>query len=264
MTISQLSVRRGMRIGRNGQLYDANPRLYHEDAYEIGGDRTKESNVVDLAGLAANSTLYSFYVGDELISYTSDGTATETEIHAGLKAAFDANPVAFGLATAVATATELTITARFEGIPVTVEAADALLTVVTTAAVTGAGMPFGRAVVEGSDSDNVVLPGGSAAAADFVGVSIMTYDEVSNTIGDGTVTGYRAGTSARILRTGRMIVEGTQADAATRASALWIGTDADEAGQFFTADNVGTTRVQITDGSIKWLKANVIEIRRGL
>jgi hypothetical protein len=262
MTISQLSVRRVLRIGRNGQLYDSNPRLYHEDAYEIGGDRTAESTVVDLAGAAANSTEYAFYVGDELISITSDGTATETEIHAALKVAFDANPVAFGLATCVATATELTIAGRFEGIAVSITAADALLTVVVTPAVTGAGMPFGRAVVEGSDADNVELPAPGAAEADFVGVSIMTYDEVSNTIGDGTVAGYRAGTSARILRTGRMIVEGTQADAATRASDVFIGCASAEAGQFFTA--TAADRVQITDGSIKWLKANVIEIRRGL
>lgn len=264
MTISQLTVRSTLRAGRNGQLYDANHRLYHEEALEFGEDRSAESTVVDLAGAAANLTLYSFYVGDELIAYTSDGTALEAEIHAGLKAAFDANPVAFGLATATATATALTIVGRFAGIELNISAADALLTVTKTASDAGAKLPFGRAVVAGTSEGYVALPTGASAAADFVGISILTYDEMSDTVGDATDIGYRPGTSARILQTGRIYVEGLQADAATSASACWIGTDSGEAGMFFTADNVGTTRVQITDGTIKWHTANVIQIKRGL
>jgi len=261
MTVSQLSVRRTLRAGRNGQLYDADHRLYHEEAYEFGASHTAASVVVDLAGAAANLTEYAFYFGDELISYTSDGTATETEIHAGLKAAFDANPVAFGQATAVATATELTITARYNSIPLDVEPADALLTAVATAASTSP-LPFGRAVV--ANGDEVELPDGASALADVVGISIFTYDESSNTVGDASVLGYRQGTTARVLLTGRIFVEGTQAAQATKASDVWIGTDADEAGQFFTADNVGTTRLEVTDGSLKWFAPNVIEIKRGL
>lgn len=265
MTIAQLSVRRTLRIGRNGQLYDANTRLYHEDAYEIGGDRTNESVVVDLTGAAANSTTYSFTFGDETISYTSDANATATEIYAGLKAAFDANPVAFGLASSAATGTELTISGRFEGSPLPVEVVPAAgLDAVKTTASEGAPLPFGRAVVADTGTDRVKLPVAGSAAADFIGVSIMTYDEMSNTVGNATVDGYRVGTSARILRTGRIIVEGAQADVATSASQVWIerSVSADK-GKFFTSNGSGTC-VQITDGSIKWLKANVIEIRRGL
>ena len=263
MTISQLTVRRELRAGRNGQLYDANHRLYHIETFEFGEDRSAESTVVDLAGAPANNTTYSFYVGDELISYTSDGTATATEIHAGHKAAFDANPVAFGLATATATATELTIVGRFAGIDLNIEPADALLTVVDTAADAGSVLPFGRAVVAGSADGYVALPGALAAEGDFEGLVILTYDEASETVGDATVVGYRPGTSAAVLRTGRMYVEGTQAASATKASDVWIGTDSGEQGMFFTADNVGTTRVQITDGSMKWFAPNVIEIKRG-
>lgn len=261
-TVSQLSVRRTLRAGINGQLYDANHRLYHMETGEFGEDRSAESTVVDLAGLAANDTTYSFYVGDELISYTSDGTATETEIHAGLLAALEANPVAYGLCTGVATATELTITGRFAGIDLNIEAADALLTVTPTAADEGSALPFGRAVVAGSSDGYIALPDGGSAAADILGISVHTYDVQAQAIG-ADVEGYAPGTSASYLRTGRIFVEGTQASAATSASAVWIGTDTAEAGMFFTADNVGTTRIQITDGSLKWFKANVIEIKRG-
>lgn len=262
MTISQLTVNDRLKEGRNGQLYDADPRLIHEDAYSFGGSRSAEVTVVDLAGLAANSTLYSFYVGDELIEYTSDASATETEIHAGLTAAFNANPVARGLGVAVATATETTITAGYKGIDMGIEAADALLTVTITAADAGDPLPFGRAVV--ADGENVALPGGASTAAQVVGVSIFTYDEYSNIVGNAAQEGYRQGTSARILETGRIFVEGAQASAATKTSEVWIGTDSGEQGKFFTADNAGTTRIQITDGSMKWYKANVLVTKRGL
>lgn len=264
MTISQLSVRQRMAEGIVGALYDANPRLIHEDAFSFGGARSAESTVVDLAGAAANSTEYAFTIGDETISYTSDASATEAEIHAGLAAAFNANPVARGQAIATASATATTIVANYKGLDLDIEAVDALLTVTPTAADAGDPLPFGRAVVAGSSVDEVALPGGSATAADFVGVSIMTYDEYSNTVGNAAAEGYRQGTSARILLTGRIFVEGTQAAAATRASEVWIGTDSGEQGKFFTADNAGTTRVQITDGSMAWYKGNVITIRRGL
>jgi hypothetical protein len=262
MTISQLTVNDRLKEGREGQLYDADPRLIQTDAYSFGGARTPESTVVDLAGAAANSTLYSFYVGDELIEYTSDGTATETEIHAGLAAAFNANPVARGLATAVATATEVTITANRSGIDLGIEAADALLTVAITAADAGDPLPFGRVVV--ADGEGVKLPVGASTAAQIVGISKLTYDEYSNIVGNAAQEGYRQGTSAEILETGRIFVAGAQASAATKTSAVWVGTDVGEQGKLFTADNGGTTRVQVTDGSLKWYKANVIQITRGL
>jgi len=263
MTVSQLTVRQTMREGIVGQLYDANPRLLHEDAFSFGGDRSAESTVVDLAGAAANSTEYAFYIGEERISYTSDATATEAEIHAGLAAAFNANPVARGLATATPAAATTTIVANYKGIDLGIAPDGVRLTAVTTAADAGDLLPFGRAVAYNGE-DNVLLPGGATTAAQIAGISIMTYDEMSDIVGNAGAVGYRQGTSARILLTGRIFVEGVQAAAATRTSAVWIGTDTAEAGKFFTADNVGTTRIQITDGSLAWYKGSVITIKRGL
>lgn len=105
-------------------------------------------------GAAQNSTLYSLNVSVPAmsvpitVSYTSDGSATTTEIAAGLTAALVANAVTDGLLTATSASNVLTYTVKRPGqvLTLTSTAASAgdLTLAVGTAAASGGSITFGR------------------------------------------------------------------------------------------------------------------------
>lgn len=97
---------------------------------------------------AVNDTGYTFDVEGVAISFTSDATATTAEIQAGLVAAYNASPVAFGMATAAGTDPDVVITGRNAGINFEVSDSDANLTTVETQDAAQADrIPFARLMV---------------------------------------------------------------------------------------------------------------------
>lgn len=97
----------------------------------------------------ANSTRYAFTIDGVEIEYTSDGSATNAEIVAGLLAAVQAEPLVNGRVTGVATsATVLTLTARIAGYAFTISDTDSRLTTATsTANDLPDAIPFGEPVL---------------------------------------------------------------------------------------------------------------------
>ena len=260
MTISQLTVR-NLPKGKVGQTY-GNSRLYHEESFDSKENRAAE--VWELEATAAtNSFTYSLSAFGETVTYTSDASATVAEIADGLAAAFVANPITNGVATAVSDGVDtVTITANYDGIGLDLATTDADLSLSeVTPADAGDVLPFGRAVVDDGSGGVRLYLASSDAPADIVGITRYTYDEAASAIGSGDVAGYPVGRSAIVLLTGRLYVEGAEAEAASKGDTIYVGGIGAERGKFFTA--AGASREQITDGSVKWHKAGVVEIKKG-
>lgn len=164
--------------------------------------------------------------------FDADGSATVQEVVEGLTTALNA---ALPANTVVVTEdnTKLILTGEVPGTPFEVNAS-ANLDNVWTEAVSVAG-------------DNL---------ANLAGITRYSYEEAATTIGDATSVGYPPGRDASVLKKGRIYVNG--GNSATRTSDVYIGTASAERGQIFDAD--GSGRVKVTDGSLKWHKANVIDI----
>lgn len=260
MTISQLTVR-NLPKGKNGQLY-GNGRLYHEESFDSNENRAAEVWTVEVTA-AVNSTVYSFSAFGEEVSYTSDATATLVEIADGLADAFVANPITNGVGAAVSDGVDtVTITATYDGIAMDLASTDANLALTeATPADEGDVLPFGRAVVDDGNGGVRLYLASSDAPDDIVGITRYTYDEAATVVGSSDVPGYPVGRQAIVLLTGRMYVEGAEAENAAKGDALYVGGAGDERGKFFTA--AGVSREQVTDGTIKWHKAGVVEIKRG-
>tara|TARA_Y100000592_G_scaffold4422_1_gene6382 strand:- start:445 stop:1509 length:1065 start_codon:yes stop_codon:yes gene_type:complete len=128
---------------------------------------------------AQNSTLYSLdilppgYESAIVVSFTSDGSATTTEIAAGLAAAVDADAAASGWFDTGAVSNVLTLTGQAPGIVVSVSSSAAsasdLTIAVATAAASGGSYSFGHVVNlatfdSASGAWNVSAPAMPAAA----------------------------------------------------------------------------------------------------
>lgn len=255
--ISQLTVG-DMPKGKDGRIYGDHPNLVERNVPTGDG---QAAQVTTLTATAANDTRYAYSVEGTVIEYTSDAAATLTEIADGLTAAHQASVVANTIMTAVSggVAGTVTLTARHKGEDVEIVVLDGpLADALTTEASDGAVLPFGRVVVKSSEG-KARLPEAGDTAADLYGFARYTDDEASRTIGDSGDVGYPPGRDALIIRNGPVYVAGSQANQATDASAVWVGTDAGEAGKLFTADNAGTTRIEATSG-FAWREANVLEV----
>lgn len=256
MTISQLSVG-NIPKGKAGQPY-GNPHLYHLESHPHGAARVDNVWTVT-AGGATNSQEYKLSAFGEEVSFTSDGTATVAEIADGLAAAANANPILTGVASFVSDGTdEVTIEANYSGIELELAVDDGgtgdLTLAEATAADDGGTLAFGVAVVLNSDGRVVPYDEATHAPADLYGISVYTYDEASRTVGDSSDVGYRPGQDAIVMRTGRIYVAGAEANSAERGDDVHLN------------DN-GAISVSggeaVTDGTVSWLKPNVIEIKRG-
>lgn len=146
--------------------------------------QAKQVSTITVGG-ATNDTTYTVTVGGSASTYTSDASATVAEIHAGLVAAINANPVARGQMVASGTSPSLVLTAVYPGQAITVSVDDGgtgdLGTVAaTTAAATADAVGFGKAMVNsGYSSDRPDMLGYVASTADFTAqVVTFTYDSV--------------------------------------------------------------------------------------
>lgn len=177
--------------GFAGQVVDARSAVV--TSRTNGGAVAQVSTVT--VDSASNSTLYTLDVTingvTTSLSYTSDGSATTTEIAAGLEAALDASPVVSGLIAASSATNVLTLTAKIknQAFSLAMSAGASDVTIATGTAASGAASIYpGRGVVElASDLGNCRLPstaddtlkaitvtyGGSFAAGDFYAVSLV-------------------------------------------------------------------------------------------
>lgn len=136
-----------------------------------------------------------------------------------------------------------------------------------------------EADVAGVSLEVTAVPGGAATTGDaevaypevagitdlgaaIFGISIDTYDEMSNTVGNSAPGGYRIGTSAEGLKTGDIWMK--NGDSATKSSRVYLGVDAaTNAGQCF--DAAGANRVLLSKSSgLSWQGPNLIRTKRGL
>ena len=131
---------------------------------------------------AADSSVYTITIDGMDVSYTSDASATPTEIAAGLAAAIVADPLTNGLVTATAAVAVLTITSRLGGRAFTLTTADARLTIATTTAnAVAADVPFGVGVLE-LGNDLAAVPDGSLAPLSTLHVVTLTPTVANSTI----------------------------------------------------------------------------------
>lgn len=136
--------------GRAGMLADDGER----DVVSLINDNPRAAQVTDVVvDTAANSTKYSFTIDGVEISYTSDGSATKTEIANGLADAVNAEPLVNGLVSAESDGTDtVTITARIAGVGYEYSESDAnLSSTATTANAEADPVWFGAPVVRDTD-----------------------------------------------------------------------------------------------------------------
>lgn len=155
MPLSQIRGRAGQAIGaRLGTEFNA------DDLAKVVTSGRASAPVAQISTVtvdsAQNATLYSLdilppgYESPIVVSYTSDGTATTTEIAAGLAAAVDADAAASGWFDTGAVSNVLTLTGQALGIVVSVSSSAAsasdLTIAVATAAASGGSYSFGHVV----------------------------------------------------------------------------------------------------------------------
>lgn len=167
--------------------------------------QAKQVSTITVGG-ATNDTVYTVTVGGSASTYTSDASATAAEIHAGLVAAINANPVARGQMVASGTSPSLVLTGVYPGQAITVTVNDAgtgdLGTVAaTTAAATADSVGFGKAMVNnGYTADRPDMIGHVPSTADFT-AQVITYTYTGVTTGDEV--------SLEVLFQGQRFVETT-------------------------------------------------------
>lgn len=211
--MGQLVVDDRIKEGQAGQLADSG---FTDKISEVIDNPTVVAQVSTVTvGGATNATLYEVLVNGIVSQYTSDGSATVTEIVAGLVAAMQANGFLDALVTVVDADPDITITAKVAGTALTVTETDGATGDLSIAATTanvlaGKNIPFGKAVVRGSGFEKVKLP--DAASQTFRGISIFS-GSIGNPKVDATGTGqttgepvYKPTDQCALLRRGRIIV----------------------------------------------------------
>lgn len=170
MTISQRAndVRSRMRQAVVGdlvfasELHDGHLTVLNYDGQAVQSDTI----TVDTA---ANDTAYTVTIDDIDVSYTSDATATKTEIADGLAAAINAEPLVRGRVDAVSDAVDtITLTGLLPGESYTLTETDAnLSTASVTTASEASEVEFGRLMIVKEDTDEGEASGVLAAASAF-------------------------------------------------------------------------------------------------
>jgi len=198
----------------------------------LGSYHSKSDTVVNAAGQAAqvttiavpasvdNSTAYSVILDGVTATYTSDASATQAELGAGLVAALAAEPGARGQMTAAYSGGTLTLTGTYAGVAHTVSVSGGTGSNIlgtpstTTSASMGTSVPFGVAVQsQGYVSGTSVKSGGSPVTTGFT-AQVMTI-----TIATGASASFTATVDINGKRyTSNAVVHDT--DAATTATAL--------------------------------------------
>lgn len=212
--MSQTEVTEFLKEGQVGDLADNG---ITDKLTEVIDNPTPVAKVVTVTvGAATNDTLYEILVDGIVSQFTSDASATETEIAAGLTLALQNNGFLDALVTVVDNDPDITITALVAGVDFTLTVTDAstgdlgspVVTLANTAA--GQNIPFGSAIVRGSGFRTVKLP--DAAGQKFRGIALADKSIPNPKItatGTGESTGtpvYRPTDPCNNLRMGRAVV----------------------------------------------------------
>lgn len=258
--IEQLQVRKVSDVrGKIGQII-SRPGKTEELHYKHTDGSAQQVYEIDTpatdAGTAAE--IYSISALGETVTITAAGTTNADA--SDLADAWNANSILRGVGEAVAAAGTVTITLNL-GVDIVVEAdggADTLTVTEATAPSEVDQIPPGRAVYRLADG-TVSLSNPEADLSVLVGASVMLYDAEKSAVGgDSSSTDlYSTRRPVAVMYRGLMVVEG--GSAASEGDPVWVGQDTDEEGKFFTADNAGTTRLQITSGA-RWLRPHVIQL----
>lgn len=195
--------------GVAGQLADTSNR----DVVSRVNDspRTAQVSTVTVDNVV-NSTEYSFTANGVEVAYTSDGSATNAEIVAGLKAALEAEPLLSGRILAVATsATVLTLTERVAGSGgfAISDSDDNLTTATTTAADEADPIGFGLAVIGDTRGRTCKAPAAAGITARSVVITPTAVNSAVYTVNivhNGVSRGYSY--TADGSATAQEIVEG--------------------------------------------------------
>ena len=152
---------------------------------------------------ATNTSLYTVTVNGVPVSYTSDGTATIGEIHAGLLAAGQGESNLSGVVTFSGASPDLIITADSAGVPFTATETHADLSrVATTVNTTASPILFGRGLAQNlTDAALIALP--SATGFLFSGISMQSQVATPN---DDGIAKYEDGVAVPVMTKGRIWV----------------------------------------------------------
>lgn len=125
---------------------------------------------------AENSSRYAVVVDGVEVAFTSDGSATATEIATGLTAAIVADPVTNGVVAATSSAAVVTLASRLAGRAFTLTTSDARVTIATpTANAVAADVPFGVAVIDvDRNASLAAVPDGALAPLSTLHVVTLT------------------------------------------------------------------------------------------
>lgn len=176
MTISQQAgdVRGRARQGAIGQLVTTShltriTTALNEDPQAVQID--------DIVVVAANDAVYTITVNGVSVSFTSDGSATEIEVLAGLTAAIQAEPLVRGAVAPTDDAVDtLTLTGLTAGLAYTLEVsatAGSLTPSSVQAAAAADAVPFGRLIVDDGLYDSVDQLGKLAKSTSFTAQSVV-------------------------------------------------------------------------------------------
>lgn len=213
--MAQLEIDAKNKEGQPGDLADSGVTDKISEAIANPTPVAQVSTVT--VGAATNTTLYETLVNSIVSQFTSDGSATITEIAAGLVLAMQNNGFLDALVTVVDNDPDITITAVVPGTALTVAVTDAGSGDLGAPAATvdnvlpGNDIPFGKVVVRASAFKKVKLP--DAAGQAVRGISLKSHaipnpkiPAIGTTQSSGEPV-YIPTDPCNILRRGRIVVE---------------------------------------------------------
>lgn len=259
--IEQLQVRKVSDVrGKIGQIISRPTKTEELHYKHTDGSAAQEYEIdTPAADAGTASETYSITALGETVSITAAGTTNADA--SDLADAWNANSILRGVGEAAASGGTVTVTMNL-GVDIVVEAdggADTLTVSESTAPSEVDQIPPGRAVYRLSDG-TVSLSNPAADNLDaLVGASVYLYDSEKSTIGGaaGSTDLYSTRRPVAVMYKGMMVVEG--GSAASEGDPVWVGQGSAEEGKFFTADDSGNTRLQISSGA-RWLRPHVIQI----
>ena len=146
-SISQISVETQDRVAQNGQKAYVNDKDYEDTLINSKG-QVKAVKTATLLNIQPNGVTR-LVIDGYTVSFTDDGTPSDTDSAAGLVAAINADPLVRGRVSAANVGAVITLTALTPGVDFTLTSPDGTVTpAVVTAAAVAELVPFGRFLVK--------------------------------------------------------------------------------------------------------------------
>lgn len=181
---------------------------------------------VTIPGTVDNSAVYSLSINGIVVSFTSDGTATQTELRDGLLAALNASPFVLAVCTPSSAAiSSIVLTAKQRDFSLTVTSPSNATTTndltVTNTTLAGVAIPFGRFVKHGGVENGTLIADPLSASGDVcLGVSVHNHGQSvwpyvpatsEDTAGGFDNSGIPPGDIGGFIRRGRIWVQAEEA-----------------------------------------------------